>query len=66
MLAERFGKNGRRRVEEHFSWTAIAHQTMELDRALVSNMKSETRVPVAEARGLLHTVTPQRLGGTKC
>jgi glycogen synthase len=34
-LRETFGRNGRRRVEEHFSWTAIAHQTLDLYRALV-------------------------------
>ena len=34
-LREKFGRNGRRRVEEHFSWTAIAHQTLDLYRALV-------------------------------
>ncbi len=31
---ERFGRNGRRRVEEHFSWTVIAHRTLELYRSL--------------------------------
>jgi glycosyltransferase involved in cell wall biosynthesis len=34
-LRERFGKNGRRRVEEHFSWTAIAHRTLELYQSLM-------------------------------
>ncbi len=29
-----FGRSGRRRVEEHFSWTAIASQTLDLYRAL--------------------------------
>lgn len=33
-LAERFGRNGRRRVEDHFSWTAIAQRTLELYRSL--------------------------------
>lgn len=32
---ERFGKNGRQRVEDHFSWTAIAERTLELYRSLV-------------------------------
>lgn len=32
---ERFGKNGRRRVEDHFSWTAIAERTLALYRSLV-------------------------------
>ena len=31
----RFGDAGRRRVEEIFSWTAIAHQTIDLYRGLV-------------------------------
>ena len=35
-LRERFGRAGRRRVEDHFSWAAIAHQTMELYRSLVA------------------------------
>ena len=30
-----YGRNGRRRVEEHFSWAAIAEQTLELYRSLV-------------------------------
>jgi glycogen synthase len=34
-LRERFGKAGRRRVEEHFSWDAIAQRTVELYRSLV-------------------------------
>jgi glycogen synthase len=34
-LRERFGKNGRRRVLEQFSWDAIAHRTHELYRSLV-------------------------------
>jgi alpha-maltose-1-phosphate synthase len=34
-LRARFGKNGRRRVEDHFSWTAIAHRTLDLYRSLV-------------------------------
>ncbi len=32
---ERLGKNGRRRVVEHFSWDAIAHTTLDLYRSLV-------------------------------
>lgn len=31
-----FGKNGRKRVEEHFSWTAIAHKTLDLYRSLLT------------------------------
>jgi len=34
-LQKRFGQAGRRRVEEHFSWEAIAHRTLELYRSLV-------------------------------
>ena len=34
-LRERFGQAGRKRVEEHFSWTAIAERTLELYRSLV-------------------------------
>jgi glycogen synthase len=34
-LRARFGANGRRRVEEHFSWDAIAQRTVELYRSLV-------------------------------
>ena len=34
-LQERYGKNGRKRVEEHFSWGAIAERTIELYRSLV-------------------------------
>jgi starch synthase len=35
-LRERFGREGRRHVEAHFSWAAIAQQTVELYRSLVS------------------------------
>ncbi len=34
-----FGDAGRRRVEEIFSWTAIAHQTIELYRKLIERRK---------------------------
>lgn len=34
-LRTTFGRNGRQRVEEHFSWAAIAEQTLELYRSLV-------------------------------
>jgi starch synthase len=33
--ARRFGEAGRRRVEERFSWSAIADQTIELYRELI-------------------------------
>jgi starch synthase len=35
-LARRFGEAGRRRAVEHFSWTRIAEQTLDLYRTLVS------------------------------
>ncbi len=35
----RFGEAGRRRVEEKFSWTAIAQQTIELYKALIEQNK---------------------------
>ncbi len=34
--AKRMGEAGRRRVEEHFSWTAIAAQTIKLYEGLVA------------------------------
>jgi len=34
-LREKFGKNGRKRVEEYFSWTAIAQRTLDLYRSLM-------------------------------
>src|SRR3954464_15761609 len=34
-LRQKFGANGRKRVEDHFSWTAIAQRTLELYRSLV-------------------------------
>lgn len=34
-LRAKFERNGRKRVEDHFSWTAIAHRTMDLYRSLV-------------------------------
>jgi glycosyltransferase involved in cell wall biosynthesis len=35
-LGDRFARNGRRRVEEHFSWSAIARRTLDLYGQLVS------------------------------
>jgi alpha-maltose-1-phosphate synthase len=35
-LRETMGRNGRRRVEDRFSWSAIAEQTLELYRSLLS------------------------------
>jgi len=37
----RFGAAGRRRVEEIFSWTAIAHQTIALYQQLIEQAKSK-------------------------
>ncbi len=37
--ARAMGEAGRKRVEEHFSWTAIAAQTIELYRGLVASRK---------------------------
>jgi glycosyltransferase involved in cell wall biosynthesis len=34
-LAAQFGRNGRQRVEDRFSWTAIAQRTLELYRSLM-------------------------------
>lgn len=34
-LRQKFELAGRRRVEDHFSWTAIAHRTLDLYRSLV-------------------------------
>jgi alpha-maltose-1-phosphate synthase len=34
-LCEKFGRAGRKRVEETFAWEAIAKQTVELYRSLV-------------------------------
>jgi alpha-maltose-1-phosphate synthase len=34
-LQKEFGRNGRRRVEDHFSWKAIAHQTLDLYQSLM-------------------------------
>jgi starch synthase len=37
---KRFGEAGRKRVEEKFSWTAIADQTIELYRTLINRSRS--------------------------
>lgn len=39
----RFGEAGRRRVEETFSWTAIAHQTIALYERLINEQKTSAR-----------------------
>jgi alpha-maltose-1-phosphate synthase len=33
-LREKFGANGRKRVEDHFSWSAVAEKTLDLYRSL--------------------------------
>jgi len=38
---KRFGDAGRRRVEDIFSWTAIAHQTIDLYRRLLEQKKAK-------------------------
>jgi starch synthase len=40
---KRFGDAGRKRVEETFSWTAIAHQTIDLYRSLIEKRRSSSR-----------------------
>jgi len=47
--SKRFGQAGRRRVEEKFSWTAIAEQTIDLYRQLIAANKPETRRTVQSA-----------------
>ena len=42
-LAEQFRANGRRRVEERFSWTAIAGRTLDLYRYAVCGIGPESR-----------------------
>jgi starch synthase len=37
--ARRFGDAGRKRVEEKFSWTAIAEQTIDLYRRLIESRR---------------------------
>jgi glycogen synthase len=39
-LRERFGQNGRKRVEDHFSWTAIARRTLDLYESVVGTGKN--------------------------
>jgi starch synthase len=38
-LAQTFGRNGRRRAEDYFSWTAIAKRTLDLYRTLMPASK---------------------------
>jgi starch synthase len=37
---KRFGEAGRKRVEDIFSWTAIAQQTIQLYQSLIARLKS--------------------------
>ncbi len=46
--AKRMGEAGRRRVEEKFSWSSIAVQTIELYRTLIDQRKSGERQPRPE------------------
>jgi glycosyltransferase involved in cell wall biosynthesis len=39
-LREQFGKAGRKRVEEHFSWAAIAEKTKALYASLLPSLKA--------------------------
>jgi alpha-maltose-1-phosphate synthase len=39
VMAKRMGEAGRKRVEEHFSWTAIADQTIALYQGLIEARK---------------------------
>jgi starch synthase len=41
--ARQFGEAGRKRVEEKFSWTAIAEQTIHLYRQLIDSHRPRTR-----------------------
>jgi glycogen synthase len=50
-LQKEFGRNGRRRVEDHFSWTAIAHQTLDLYQSLMPSGSPAGAVATKE-RGL--------------
>ncbi|MGB7136031.1 MAG: glycogen synthase, partial [Acidobacteriaceae bacterium] len=40
--AKQYGEAGRSRVEEHFSWSAIAAQTIDLYRSLIRNQPAAT------------------------
>jgi glycosyltransferase involved in cell wall biosynthesis len=40
-LRARFGANGRRRVEAHFSWDAIARSTLDLYRSLLAERTAD-------------------------
>jgi len=42
----RFGNAGRQRVEDLFSWTAIAHQTIQLYENLIEQQRSHSNAKV--------------------
>ncbi len=42
-LAEKFGKNGRRRVEKNFSWATIAKKTLDLYREVIEEKKVRSK-----------------------
>lgn len=44
-LRQQMGRNGRRRVEQHFSWAAIAQQTLALYRTLVAARSGRSLAP---------------------
>ncbi|HEX4169438.1 MAG TPA: glycogen synthase [Bryobacteraceae bacterium] len=46
---EQFGKAGRRRAEEKFSWTAIADQTIELYRSLIEGKQTLAKGRTSES-----------------
>jgi starch synthase len=48
---KRFGEAGRKRVEEQFSWSAIADQTIELYRTLINQSRSKSQRGRTEGAG---------------
>ena len=48
VLGKRFGQNGRRRVKEHFSWTAVAQQTLELYRSVLRDRTARSNGVLTE------------------
>lgn len=53
-LAERMGLAGRRRVEEHFSWSSIAHKTLAMYEELLREARLSSRSE-AKAKGTATT-----------
>ena len=66
-LREKFGRNGRRRVEDHFSWTAIAQRTLDLYRSLERRVRSsneleeeaDAELEEGRTRVIIESVTPR-------